>query len=118
MELNVISQDESVIHVACAGTVTLVVVGQQRELFENLLGPGCFARTVLLDMRRTDYLDSSGISWLILSHKNFCQGGGRLILHSLPPALRRIIELTRLASVLHLADDEPAARALAAGPRS
>lgn len=113
MKLTVISRDEQAIHVGCEGTVTLIPAGRQRAVFEDLLGPGCFARVVLLDVARMDYMDSSGISWLVLSHKYFVQEGGLLVIHSLPPALRRIADMMHLSSVLHLAVDEPAARALA-----
>jgi anti-anti-sigma factor len=118
MKLIVISQSEQMTCVACEGTVTLLPVGQQRKSFEQLLGTSCFARTVLLDLSATDYLDSSGISWLILSHKHFREAGGRLVIHSVPPLLQRILKLLRLFSVLNLAADERAARELVAGPRS
>jgi anti-anti-sigma factor len=113
MKLTVISRDEQAIHVGCEGTVTLIPAARQRALFEDLLGPGCFAHVVLLDVGRTDYIDSSGFSWLILSHKYFRQEGGLLVIHSLPPALRRIADMMHLSSVLHLAADESAARILA-----
>src|SRR5262249_45999204 len=85
MKLTLVSDDGGVLLVRCEGQV-----GQRRfqadgTPLENLLGPDCYHRPVLLNLERTDWIDSSGISWLIVSHKRFLQCGGALVLHSLPP---------------------------------
>jgi anti-anti-sigma factor len=112
MKLHVIAEEDHLVQLACEGSITtLPLVGQAKPL-EDLLGPQGYSRTVLLDFSRAGYIDSSGISWLILAHKHFMQAGGRLILHSMPARLQSVIDVLGLETVLNLAVDENAARGL------
>ena len=111
MKLNLVSQNGQVAQVTCEGRVTQLVPDHDEPLVA-LLGPGCFSRTVLLDLAKADYIDSSGISWLLIAHKHFLEGGGKLVLHSLSPRVTEVFNLLRLPSVLNLAPDEATARAL------
>jgi anti-anti-sigma factor len=66
---------------------------------------------VLLDLSRTDYINSTGISWLIQAHKQLGKMGGVLVLHSLSPQVRSALELVNLLSVFKVAADRTAALA-------
>jgi anti-anti-sigma factor len=115
MKLTLVADGPEVVRVRCEGEIRDVRYQIKGDPLENLLGPGCYSRKVLLDLERTDYIDSSGISWLIVSHKYFKQGGGRLVLHTIPPRVNQVLQFLHMNRVLHLAADEPAARALALG---
>lgn len=77
------------------------------------------ARTVLLDLSRTEGYDASGLCWLVESQKSLAQVGGELILLTTPASLRRALCLLglatrfRMAESLPMADDMLAARASA-----
>jgi anti-anti-sigma factor len=118
MKLNLVSRDGDLVHLNCEGNVALLSAADRGDLLDAVVGPDCYARTVLLDLARAEYLDSSGISWLVLLHKRFLQRGGRLVLHSPPPWIRNVIKVLRLSGVLNLADDEASARALGARERA
>jgi anti-anti-sigma factor len=77
---------------------------------EALLGAAWSRHRVLLDLRQTEYIDSSAVGWLLNSHKAFVGAGGRLVLHSVQPKVRRILTTLRIDAVVPLAEDEPAAR--------
>jgi anti-anti-sigma factor len=74
-----------------------------------LLGPSVYKRRVLLDLSTAQYLDSSGIGWLLSSHKQFRLNGGKFILHSLQPMVMNVVKLLKLDSLLNLALDQRAA---------
>jgi anti-anti-sigma factor len=114
MNLSLVSSTNSVCCLACSGEVTMLDV-QGRDPLEPLLGPDGFGRPVLLDMGRTTYMDSAAVGWLLGLHKKFNRAGGRLILHSIPPLVDQMFQLLKLPTVLHVAGDEAAARALAEG---
>ena len=80
---------------------------------DQLLGPAAFAKTILLDLSATDELDSVGVSWLIRFHKRCEKAHGRLIIHSMPPAICRSFELLNMGAIFLLAGDEQTARELA-----
>jgi anti-anti-sigma factor len=85
-----------------------------REI-EDLLGPQCYRRKILLDLEHAPRIDSSGVSWLIHFHKCTRTSGGMLILYSVPPAVMSVLRLLGMQQYFNLVADERAARALASG---
>jgi anti-sigma B factor antagonist len=113
MQLILVSEDDNVTCVACVGNISQSLFTPNSEPLEDLLGQGCFARQVLMDLEKADYIDSSGIGWLIGSHRRFTAAGGRLILHSIPPMVEQVIHLLKLQTLLTIKPDQAAALALA-----
>jgi anti-anti-sigma factor len=97
----------------------LVFAGSTGEIvnpFEGLLGAGWGGRKVLLDFSKAAFLDSAGIGWLIGSTKLFRQNGGMLVVHSIPPRVRQMLDMLKVGQIVPLAASEAAAReTLAAG---
>ncbi len=79
----------------------------------DLFGADVYSKPLLIDMSGTDFLDSSGIGWLLEQHKRFRSGKGKLILHSVPPMVAKVMQLMSLNRVLQIADDEQTASLLA-----
>jgi len=117
MQLSMLSNDGQVARVQCAGQITQNDLEPGQDPLEGLLGEGVFGRKVLMNLERTNYIDSSGISWLIISHKHFLQGGGKLVLHSIPPLVNQVLQVLRMPLVLHIAKDEAAAWAVVLGDK-
>ncbi|HZY85885.1 MAG TPA: STAS domain-containing protein [Gemmataceae bacterium] len=111
MKLNVVARDDQSIHLACEGDLVLPMAVRTDPL-AGVLPPGPYPAAVLLDLSKVGYINSTGISWLVQAHQRVQQDGGRLVLHSVQPFVRGVLDLMRLGSVLNLAADEPAARAL------
>ena len=101
-----------VVRLACEGEVTQQSLASGRDELREVLGPDGFKSPVLLSLASATYLDSSGISWLVIAHKHCVQAGGRLVIHSVPPLIDQVLRLLRMHTVLHLAANENAARAL------
>lgn len=118
MKMTLVADEGAVVRIRCEGEVRDVRHLIQGDPLEQVLGPGCFTRRVLLDLEGADFIDSSGISWLIVAHKHFRQGGGRLVLHSLPPRVSQVLHFLHMHLVFHIAADEAAARALAGGDKA
>jgi anti-anti-sigma factor len=114
MKLTLVA-DGPVVRVACEGKLTELLDAAAADPMERLLGADGYCRTVLFDLGRTDYVDSSGVSWLIVTHKRFGGAGGRLVVHSVKGPVAGVFDLLRLSEVLHVAADEGAALALAEG---
>jgi len=111
MQLRVVSDDGDVLRLALLGRTVQNDVIPTSHAIEQYLGPKGYARLVLLSLAETHLIDSSGLSWLVVCHKRFCQAGGKLIVHSMTPAVKELLALMRLDHALNLADDEPAALA-------
>jgi anti-anti-sigma factor len=82
--------------------------------FEKLLGVNWAANRVIVDFSKTEYIDSSAIGWLISTNRTFKEKGGMLVVHSIQPQVRQILDVLKIGKVVPLVEDETAARALIA----
>jgi anti-anti-sigma factor len=115
MKLILKAREGDVIHLAWQGSMTQMPAGGHLEAVRQVVGADCHDQTVLFDLARVDYMDSSGISWVLVLHSRFVEGRGRLVLHSATPRVCATFDLLHLGAVLTLAGDVDAARALVGG---
>lgn len=64
---------------------------------------------LVLDLAGVKFMDSSGLSVLVAALKLACAKDGNVVLLHLTPAVRSLLELTRMQKVFAIADDEAAA---------
>jgi anti-anti-sigma factor len=58
---------------------------------------------LIVDLAECEYLDATGITLLVDTHRRIWQDGGRMTLRGLSPRLHRILEIARVDRVLHTA---------------
>jgi anti-sigma B factor antagonist len=114
MQLALVSDDHNLTQVELSGRITPDSFSHESEPLAALLGPGAYHRRVLLDMTKSEYINSSGVGWLIVCHKRFRDAGGRLVMHSIPQLVRSVLEVLKMDQVFHLSQDLESARQLAA----
>jgi anti-anti-sigma factor len=117
LNLTVLSDEGDLVHIACSGEISQVRFGGDDNPLAQLLGAGVWARNVLLHLERVEFLDSSGISWLVVSHKHFHQHHGALVLHSIPPRILQVLQFCRMDKLLRIATSEGEARRLLSGDK-
>lgn len=117
MKLSLVSiEKQGLIRVAVDGNITSGDLdADSANPLAKLLGETWSSNTVLLDLSRVSYIDSSAIGWLITCHRAFKEAGGTFIVHSIQPAVRQIMDMLRIGKVVTLAEDATAARELAIG---
>jgi anti-anti-sigma factor len=113
MQLTQLPADGPLTRIQCEGQIILSHVQQATDPLERLLGAACYSFRLLFDLEKTTFIDSSGVSWMLLTHRRCNQAGGRIVYHSAPPMVQQILSLLKMHLVLHLAADEAAARTLA-----
>jgi anti-anti-sigma factor len=118
MKLTKLEGTPGVIRLSCEGEITQQTIPPGQDPLEQAVGAGGFSSVVLLNLEKTHYIDSSGISWLLIRHKHFLQAGGRLVLHSVPPLVDQVLRLLKMYLVLNIAADEAAALALVSEGKS
>jgi anti-anti-sigma factor len=104
------SQRDGVTTVAIAGRITFSTLepGQDPLTAQE---PGIYSRPVAFDLSGTDYIDSTGVSWLLTCQKRCREAGGKLVLHSVTPLVKQVLGVLKLDRVLHLAENAEKARA-------
>lgn len=115
MELSILSEEGGVTHVSVAGKITQEQTAVAADALGDLLGEGAYARKVILNMQDVDFMDSSGVSWLLIAHKRFKEGNGRLVLHSVPPVVSNVLKVLRMHLVFELADGKDEAMLIIRG---
>ena len=115
IHLVAIDKKDDLIKLATAGNITSDAVDGGTNPLEPLLGSDWATNRVLLDMADTGYIDSSAIGWLIGTHKAFKQKGGAIVIHSLQPSVKQVLDLLKVGRVVPMVDDEAAAREVAIG---
>jgi anti-anti-sigma factor len=74
-----------------------------------MLGLDVYKGQILFDLSQIIYIDSSGIGWLVVTYKRFCQARGRVVFHSPSRFVRDTLDMLRLDLVLPLAVNEEGA---------
>jgi anti-anti-sigma factor len=115
MKLNLVGQEEGLVHVECEGEIKAEFVGTATDPMQALLGPLVYSHKVMLDLEKATYIDSAGLGWLVICHKRFVENNGNLVLHSVSPQVYRVLQIVRLPLILNIAAGEAAARAMATG---
>jgi anti-anti-sigma factor len=70
------------------------------------IGCDAYQRRVLLNLSAVTGMDTSGVNWLLTLQKRMDAVGGRLVLHSLSPAVRSVVRVLKLNGALKVAVDE------------
>lgn len=67
--------------------------------------------SILLDCKKLEYLDSSGLAVLVNIYKNLTARGSRLTICGFSPNILRVLKFTKLDRVLSLVEDFEEAKA-------
>lgn len=67
-------------------------------------------RNTIIDLGKARYCDSSGLSAILVANRLCKNSGGNLVLASVQEGVRKLITISQLDSILHLADSPEKAR--------
>ena len=113
MKLQLVSDEGEFVRFRIEGDLR-VEESAERRPFESMLGDNCYGRRLLLDLEGCNFINSSGIGWLIVQHRLFERGGGQFILHDAPAAIEQALSFARMHSFLTIARNLSEARQLRA----
>lgn len=84
--------------------VDMVVARQFRETLATYIDTDQ-GKTIILDMARAEYFDSSALGALVAFMKEVKAGGGNLILCNISRNIRTLLKLSRLDSIFTIAEN-------------
>lgn len=61
---------------------------------------------VILNLEQVTFMDSSGIGVILGRYKEIIQSGGELVVCSINPAIKRLLEMSGLFKIIRLAENE------------
>lgn len=84
------------------GEIDTYTALQLRDRLADLIDNG--HREIVLDLAQIDFLDSTGIWTIVRAHKRLTSHGGRLVLRSVSPSLRRLLDVTGVPELVIIED--------------
>jgi len=112
MDFKVRDGDAATVHLDIEGALTQKQLHDADQILKDLIGDDVYSRRVLINLTSTNFIDSSGINWLLVCHKRFIENDGRMVLHSIPPLVDNVLKILRMESVFETAADESGASQL------
>lgn len=107
--------EDGVAHVRLGGRITQEQLSPFSDVFRDHLGATAYQQQVLMDLSDVDWLDSSGVSWLLSALRKFREEGGCLVLHSVPPNVRDVFKVLNLHRTFTIANNAQEAQQLVRG---
>jgi len=96
------------------GEIDFTSAGPVQATLTAMVLPG--GGTVIVDLRRVTFIDSSGLGVLVQAHRSAQEQDTRLVVVASPP-VRKLLALTALDTVLETYDELAAAEAAVAAAR-
>jgi anti-anti-sigma factor len=100
---------DGVAHIHISGRVSQEEISPFGDIFRDHLGAEAYGQKVVVDLSDVEWLDSSGVSWILGCNKKFRQAGGTFVLHSLSPMVHDIFKVLHLHKILQIAPNLQAA---------
>jgi anti-anti-sigma factor len=112
MVLKLVSiEQQGIVHIAAEGNLTSANIDTAGpNPLETLLGGNWKSNRMLLDLSKTAYLDSCAVGWIIGTNRTIREGGGKLIIHSLQPPVRQLMDVLKVGRAVAIADGQASAR--------
>jgi anti-sigma B factor antagonist len=98
-----VTEQENVTRVAVEGSIDGKTAPALREELRPTLES---AHSVVLDMRRVDYMSSAGLRLLLLIYREFTAKKGKLVLLGLSPDIRAVMSHTGFLNFFTVVESE------------
>ncbi len=110
-------EPDGIVHVASEGDITLqhIQAANNQNLLHHLLGDNWPENRLLIDLSQTTQIDSAAVGWLITTHEKITRHGGGIVLHSIRPSVRRVLEILHVDRLIDIVPDAEAGNALLRG---
>lgn len=97
---------DGLVHVVLRGELDLSTVGKVQDELERVERDS--PPTVVLDLSKLSFLDSTGLRCLVTADERARQAGRRVVLVRGPAPVQRVFTITRLEDRLEMVDDASA----------
>src|SRR5699024_442893 len=96
---------ENVLFISLTGELEHHEANILRESWQNKLREGP-VKHVILNLEEVSFMDSSGIGVLLGRYKEILELGGELVVCSVSPAIKRILEMSGMFKIVRLESNE------------
>ena len=105
MELRQVEGANGIRQLETHGNITRDGWAHDYDPFTQVVGSDAYDKSTVLNLEHSDYIDSTGVAWLLTSTNKFRQHGQQLVVHSPKPMVAQLLKLMRMHLSLHIAAD-------------
>jgi anti-sigma B factor antagonist len=98
-----VRQERGVSIITASGELDAAKSPELEKVFASV--PADASNRIVLDLKDTGFIDSSGLATLVRAFKRARSSGGNLVLAGLQPPVRKVFELTRLDKAFDIYGD-------------
>lgn len=98
-----VQRADDVVQIVLAGELDIATQSDAEAALRDAQASG--VKTIVLDLRRLNFMDSTGLRLLVQADLRARESGQRLAIVRGPDAVQRVLEITGLESKLDLIDD-------------
>lgn len=99
--------------VRCAGEFDLATAAEFRAAVEGQLAEWENLNTIIVNLGKVTFVDSSGLGAILGRYKQIQQRGGRMVMVEVPPSLQKVLELSGIFKIIPARGSEADALKLA-----
>jgi len=96
------ADDSGLVRIRVVGQISQSKFGGTTDPLIELLGPDGLRCVIQLDLEQVEYVDSSGIGWLVGSHRRCNEAGGKLVLCRIPPIVEQGLKFCGLENLFNI----------------
>lgn len=100
-----VRRQHGLVTISLEGELDLASIDAAQEVAEELTAEG---PTLVFDLEKLEFIDSTGLRLLGTLQKKAKDGGGRLLLGRISPAVRRVIHIAGLVNFFEYVEGAPA----------
>ncbi|MBU1084388.1 MAG: STAS domain-containing protein [Candidatus Omnitrophota bacterium] len=103
--MNIRSENKNGISVVrVEGNVDIITSPEFKKYLDKIAVSG--SKTIVVDLGKVDYMDSSGLATLVEAYKNIKRSGGAIKLLKLSSKVKGLFEITKLDKLFQIFEDE------------
>jgi len=110
MEVKLQRAEGDLVRIEVSGKISRDGWTAHRDPLTEVYGHDIYRQKVLVNLSNSFYVDSTGVEWMLSSHRRFKESGGIMVLHSATAGTLQLLKMMRMDRVLHLVPDETAAK--------
>lgn len=106
LEIHSDPESEEIVSLQLSGTVSKDGWVMNRDPLIDRQGEQIFKKPIAISLADVDYIDSTGVEWLLSCHSRCGKDGGQMVLHSTSPMAAQILQMMRMDLTLNIVETE------------
>lgn len=102
MEITSVKETDDAVFITLAGLLTRDAAMRNQDPLIGRCSDGLYKRRIYFNIADCHHVDSTGVEWLLTTHRNCEEAGGALLIHSPQKLVLDVLQMMRMDLVLNV----------------